>query len=209
MTDDTRQRRVRALVRELNRRRKKQALKADILCNDLLTAQRAFVGQLREIAFAAAFYKTLIGPSDLHELMAAAAGLIRQQFPACGVAFFLRDEHGEQVSVFDSDRPVDPIRDSLEACLHGRLIDPVCAAGKPCTLDDLRELGMSAEPHWLRSISAVAVPLCRPPERIGFIFLYAPLGQPLAARQTAALAGLAPTLAKAIQALQPAPTYPD
>ncbi|HEX41760.1 MAG TPA: GAF domain-containing protein, partial [Phycisphaerales bacterium] len=199
MSNDTRQRRVRALVRELNRRRKKQALRTDILCNDLLAAQRAFVAQLREIAFAAAFYKALVAPSDLHELLTTAAGLIRQQWPACGAAFFLRDEHGEQVTVFDSGRAVDPIRDCLDACFNGRLIDRVCTAGKPCTLDDLYELGMSTEPRWLKGISAVAVPLVRPSERIGFIFLYTPMDQPLTPRQITALANLAPTLARAIQ----------
>ncbi len=209
MSNDTRQQRLRALVRELNQRRKKQALKTDILCNDLIAAQRQFVSQLRDITFSAAFYKVLVAPTDLHELLTSTAGLIKQQYPSVSVAFFLRDEHGEEVTVFDSNRPVDPIRDSLEACFTGRLIDVICATGKPCTLDDLYELGLAADPQWLRSVSGIAIPLTRFTERLGFMFLYTPNRHPLKPRQITTLANLAPTLSKAIISLQPAPTYTD
>ena len=52
--DHQRHQRLRLLLKKLNKDRKKQAKKTDILCNDLIGAQRGFIRKLRSISFSAA-----------------------------------------------------------------------------------------------------------------------------------------------------------
>ena len=50
--NETRNKRVRSLVRKLNKVRKDQTKQIDILCNDMVSAHGDFVKQLKELTFA-------------------------------------------------------------------------------------------------------------------------------------------------------------
>ena len=60
MDHKQRYRRLRLLIARLNKERKKQAKKTDILCNDLIAAQRGFIKRLGTISFAADFYEAIV-----------------------------------------------------------------------------------------------------------------------------------------------------
>jgi len=84
-----RHRRLRLLIRKLNKERKKQAQKIDILCNDFISAQRDFIKRLNTINFTANFYEAIVGITDLSSLLYVAGKLIEDEIPDSNVAFFL------------------------------------------------------------------------------------------------------------------------
>ena len=79
MYQTERHRRLRLLVKKLNRERKRQAKKIDILCNDLIAAQRDFIRRLNTISFTANFYKSIVGASDLARLLNTAGRYVKEE----------------------------------------------------------------------------------------------------------------------------------
>ena len=84
-----RYRRLRLLIGELNKERKRQAKKIDILCNDFISAHRDFIKRLNTINFTANFYEAIVGTTDLSGLLYTAGKLIKDEIPDSKVAFFL------------------------------------------------------------------------------------------------------------------------
>jgi len=89
--DKQRHRRLRLLTKQLNKERKKQAQKIDILCNDLIGAQRNFIKRLNTISFIANFCESIIGTTDLNNLLYTAAGIIQAENNDAHVTFFLKE----------------------------------------------------------------------------------------------------------------------
>lgn len=90
LMNNQRHRRLRLLISKLNKQRKKQAKKIDILCNDFIAAQRNFIDRLNAISFAANFYKSVIGLTDLSKLLHIVSRLIKEELADVNVTFFLR-----------------------------------------------------------------------------------------------------------------------
>jgi hypothetical protein len=88
--DQQRHKRLRLLISKLNKQRKKQAKKIDILCNDFIAAQRDFIERLNAVSFAADFYQSVIGLTDLSKLLHTVSKLIKQEVTHANVTFFLR-----------------------------------------------------------------------------------------------------------------------
>ncbi len=86
--DKQRHRRVRLLIKNLNKKRKKQAEKIDILCNDFIAAQRDFIKSLKTISFIANFYESIIGITDLNSLLYTAVKLIKEENADTNVTSF-------------------------------------------------------------------------------------------------------------------------
>lgn len=89
--DEQRHRRVRLLVKKLNKERKKQAQKIDILCNDLIAAQRSFIKRLSTISFIANFCESIVGATDLNNLLYTAVRIIKAETADASVIFFLKN----------------------------------------------------------------------------------------------------------------------
>ena len=79
--DKQRHKRLRLLIKKLNKKRKKQAKKIDILCNDFIAAQKDFIKSLKTISFIANFYESIIGITDLNSLLHTAVKLIKEKTP--------------------------------------------------------------------------------------------------------------------------------
>jgi len=92
--------RLRLLIKKLNRERKQQAKKTDILCNDFVAAQREFIRRLNTISFTAAFYESILGATDLNDLLYTAAALIKEEIPGSNVTFFLRQPDSFELHMF-------------------------------------------------------------------------------------------------------------
>lgn len=84
-----RHRKLRLLLGKMNKERKKQAQKIDILCNDFISAQGDFIKRLNTINFTADFYETILGTTDLSSLLYTACKLIKNEILDSNVAFFL------------------------------------------------------------------------------------------------------------------------
>ena len=206
MTQDTRRKRLRFLIRNVNRQRRRQARQIDILCRDLIGAQRQFIQHLETVGFAAAFYKGLLGIRDLGRLLDAAGRSLSQQVSQAHLVFHLR-QHGvfRQVSFEgEPEQASDQVR--LIECLTPELAEGICKANRTCGLDDLLGLGLQANPAVVSRLSVVTIPLGRSGRSIGFLFVCRRNDRPLTASEVRRLSAVAPGLVTAIEACEGTPS---
>ena len=198
------------MIRNVNRQRRRQAQQIDLLCHDLIGAQRQFIQHLDTISFAAAFYKSLLGIRDLERLLDTAGGLLGRQVPEGHIMVHLR-QHGlfrRCGSDGQTEADADPVR--LVDCFTAELADGICKANKTCGLDDLLALGLQANPAVVSRLSAVTIPLARAGRSLGFILICRLSHQPLTTADVHRLSAVASGLAAAIEACEPAasPSHP-
>ncbi len=198
MSQTDRQKRLRLLVHKLNRQRKQQASKIDILCNNLISAQRAFLTRLHGISFTAQFYKSLLGAADLNELLTRAGRLIQQELPGAGVSFFLRQADGCAPHTIASDEARLPNEPGPEDCFHSELVDNICKSNRSCSLDDMFGMGLDRSRKGLSRFSMVTLPLNDLGRSLGFILLYRRSPQTLTAEELHTISPMTCGLSQAI-----------
>lgn len=175
MSQSQRQQRLRLLVRKLNRERKQRAQQVDILCNDLIAANRDFVGRLEGVGFAAGFYKALLGTTNLRTLVSRATRLIEQELTDVKVSFFLRHDGPCQLYDFgrsDRSRLAQP---RVEDCFSSELAESICKLNKRCTIDDVVGAGLEGNLQLLNEVSMVTLPLNDLGRALGFVLMYRPM----------------------------------
>ena len=97
MNEKLRHKRLLQLVSRVNRVRKKQAKKIDLICNDLIAAQRSFIKSLNDFSFTANFYESIIGRTELKDLFNVASRFIKDEIGDADVIFFLRKHDNFEV----------------------------------------------------------------------------------------------------------------
>ena len=172
MDDKQRHRRLRLLIKKLNKDRKKQNQKIDILCNDLIAAQRTFIKRLGIINFVANFYESIIGATELNKLLYTAVEFFRAENADINVTFFLRQEENFELFMFESGRPTSTDKQYLESCFTPELMDNISKSNKICSLDDMFAMGLQGNLNELNKISAVTIPLGLLGSSLGFMLVY-------------------------------------
>jgi len=200
--DKQRHRRLRLLIKKLNKDRKKQNLKIDILCNDLITAQRDFIKRLDVINFVANFYESIIGTTDLNKLLYTAVEFIKAENEDANVTFFLRQEENFEIHMFESDRPIDIEKQYIENCFSQELMDSIFKSNKVCTVDDMFAMGLNGNLNELNKISAVTIPLGLLGSSLGFILVYRPSENKLAADEISRISAAISGFSRAITSCQ-------
>jgi len=157
--DKQRHKRLRLLIKELNKNRKKQAQQIDMLCNDLVAAQRGFIKKLKTISFTASFYESILGTTDLNNLLYSAVKQMRRRIDDTQIAFFLRHAESFEVHVFDSGHPPALDKQQLEGCFSQELTESICQSNKVRTLEDIFEMGIGCDFTVLNGVSVVTIPL--------------------------------------------------
>ena len=216
MIADNKQRnkRLRLLIKKLNKERKKQAQKIDILCNDLIAEQRKFINRLNVISFTANFYESIIGLADLEDLLSTAARMIKTETADANITFFLRHEDNPsaelkpnfELHMFESSRPSiiagthysDDDRDRLEDCFSPELMDNIYKSNQVCTLDDMFAMDMQGHLTGLNNVSAVTLPLGIIGSSLGFILIHRSSGKKLTAGEIDRIRAMTGGLAQAI-----------
>lgn len=194
------------MIRNVNRQRKRQARQIDLLCHDLIGAQRQFIRHLETIGFAAVFYKGLLGIRDLGQLLDAAGQALREQTPQAHLVFHLR-QHGlfRQVPPEGGgEQTSDPVH--LIECFTPELAEGICRTNKTCRLDDLLGLGLQVNPAVVSRLSAVTIPLGRSGRSIGFLMVCRRSHHPLTASEIRRLSAVVPGLVIAIESCEGAPS---
>jgi len=174
----------------------------DILCNDLIAAQRDFIKKLGTISFAANFYKTIVEATDLGSLIAMASKLIKDEIPDASVAFFLSKANSFELHMFENDQPIALGKQRLENCFLPELVDNICKANKICTLDDMFAMGLEGNLTGLNKISLVTVPLSRLGSSLGFILIYRSSQNKLTADELSNVTAVTCGLSRAIASCQ-------
>ena len=190
------------LIKKLNKERKKQAKKIDILCNDLIAAQREFIKRLGTISFTANFYEAIVGISELSTLVLTAGKLIKNESPDSNVAFFLRQAENFELHMFESEKPITLEKQDLENCFTAELVSNICKSNKICTLDDMFAMGLQGKLTALNKISAVTIPLGELGSSLGFILIYRSSQNKLTSDELNNITAIAPGLSRAIQSCQ-------
>ena len=167
-----RHKRLHLLLKGLNKQRKRQARKIDILCNDLIAAQRDFIKRLSTISFTAKFYESILATTDLNSLLMQAGKLVEEQIPDANIAFVLREGRGFELHLSESAQPITLDKDSLENCLNAELVDNICKSNKICTLEDMFAMGLQGNLAVLKGTSAVTIPLGQLGSSLGFILIW-------------------------------------
>jgi hypothetical protein len=209
MSQTDRQERLRLLVRQLNRRRKQQASQIDILCHDLIAAQRTFLDRLQGVSFAAQFYKALLGSTDLNDLLERAGRSLREELPEAGVSFFLRQPDGCELHTAQAEE-AGPSQDARpEDCLPPDLVDSICKANRPCTREDMLGMCPAGSLKRLDRLALATLPLSDLGRPLGFLLLYRLAPQVLTAaelqRVSLVLCGLSQAIRSARTPLHASP----
>jgi len=200
--DKQRHRRLRLLIKKLNKDRKKQNLKIDILCNDLIAAQRDFIKRLGIINFAANFYESIIGSTDLNKLLYTAVEFIKAENEDANTTFFLRQEENFELHMFESSRPIAIEKQYVENCFSQELMDSISKSNKVCTIDDMFAMGLQGNLNELNKISAVTIPLGLLGSPLGFILLYRSSENKLSADEISRISAVISGLSRAITSCQ-------
>jgi len=199
MSQTERYQRVRLLVKRLNRERKRQARKIDILCNDLIGAQRSFLHRLQDISFAAEFYRALLSGTDVNRVLAQASRVLRQELPGAGVTFFLRQSEGCEIYAYRGDEALYRLPEGPEEGFDPDLVDHLCKTNRLCFLDDLLSLGLDERADMLNRYSLVTLPLVDLGRSLGFLLLYRRLPEILTAEELGRIAPVMCGLAQAVR----------
>jgi hypothetical protein len=171
MSQSQRQQRLRRLVKKLNRERKRQASQIDILCNDLIGAQRAFVKRLNSVGFAATFYKSLLGATDLRSLLVRADQMLRDELPGVGITFFLRQREGNQLRAVNVHETLTIDDQPLEDYFDPELVDGIYKSNRQCTMNALFGMGLHGNLSELGNVSLTTLPLANLGRPLGFLLL--------------------------------------
>ena len=167
-----RHQRLRLLIKKLNKERKKQAKQIDILCNNIISAQKDFIRRLKVIDFRANFYELIIGATDLNVLLSTAASIIKDETDNANITFFLRQGDSFEIYNFDDSMTVSPDKAHIESCFSPELMTNICMSNKICSIDDMFAMGLQGNLTCFNTISAVTVPFGSAGSVQGFMFIY-------------------------------------
>lgn len=198
MDDKQRHRRLRLLIKKLNKDRKKQNQKIDILCNDLIAAQRNFIKRLGIISFAANFYESIIGTTDLDKLLYTSVEFFKAENTDANITFFLRQEENFELYMFEGGRPIAIEKQYIESCFTQELMDSISKSNKVCTLNDMFAMGLQGNLNELNKISAVTIPLGLLGSSLGFILVYRSSENKLTADEIGRISAVISGLSRAI-----------
>ena len=200
--DNQRHKRLLLLLKKLNKERKKQAKQIDMLCNDLIGAQRAFIRRLNTISFAAGFYESIIGMTDLNDLLYTAVKLLDEQIPGANAVFFLRQGENFDLHMFEINQATALDKGQLESRLTQDLMNNACKANRVCTLDEIFEMGLDGNPTGLDGTSAITIPLGLFGVSVGFMLAYRDSKNKLTGEEIRKISAIAPGLSQAIACCQ-------
>jgi hypothetical protein len=188
-------------IRKLNAIRHKQAQKIDILCNDMVLANKDVIEQLRVLTHTVDFYESITGEIEMPVLLDKAARQVRKFAPESNVAIFLANSNGFELHMAD-DSPIEVDGDKIESYFTEEVVNDICRSTKICSLDDMCKIGLQGNPNVLNNISAAAVPIGRFSEPTGFILICRTAEKQLKAKELEKIATITPGLRNAINACQ-------
>jgi hypothetical protein len=207
VNDEKRNKRLRLLVGQLNKERKKQAKQIDILCNDFIAAQKDFIKSLNTVGFAADFYEMTAGLTDLNELIVTAGNIIKDQIRDANVAFFLLTNNNPdcrrtsfEMHIFESNQPINLEDKRIENFFTTELVNEIAKSNRICTIDDMLAMGLAGNPRCIEKVTAVGLPLNHLGCSLGFMLVYRSSQTPLSNDELKRIAQITPGLARSIAA---------
>lgn len=198
MSEEKRNKRLRFLIARLNKERRKQAKQIDILCNDLIAAQKHFIKTLKVIGFASDFYEAIMGLTEINELLISASNLIKDQIADVNIAFFLLQNDNFEMHIFESDQPINLDDKRIENFFTPELVDNIAQSNRVCSIDDMLTMGLQSNPRYLEKVSMAGLPLNHHGSALGFVLLYRSNKNPFSQEELQSIDHISPGLGRAV-----------
>lgn len=164
-----RSKRVRKLVKTLNKERKSLTKQVEILCTDMINAHRELIENFKLVSFSSAFYQKLLGARSAEELLIATARYIQEFTNDADVAFFLKKENGFEAFNYPA---IFRQRETISLkCFNDEVFHYVCSENRVCDLQDLLNSGLETNLGVLKKFTAAAIPLNYNNNTIGFMLI--------------------------------------
>lgn len=178
-----------------------------MLCNDLIAAQRDFIRRLNTISFAADFYKSIIGITDLARLLTTTRKLIKDELADVNVSFFLRNINSSTVpsGLWDTpegDKLITSAKKCFEKYFTNEVVENICKSNKICSIDEMFAMGLQGNLIELNKISAFAIPLGQFGQSVGFMLVYRSSENKLTADELHKISAVTCGLSRALQSCQ-------
>ncbi len=170
MNKELRNKRLRKLVKAANKERKKLARQVEILCKDMISAQRELIENVKNMSFSSKFYENLLSSQNMDQLLASAAEQIGEFTENSEISFLLKNDDDYEVYGFHScmdNEESFPIKKSF----NKELFQIICRENKTFDLQQLLDAGLCANLGIVKKYNAVAIPLNHFGQVPGFIFL--------------------------------------
>jgi hypothetical protein len=199
--DSNRYMRVRELVRGINRQRKLQARKIDILCTDMVSAHRSMIERLDALTYTNSVYESLAGCSGPAQVLDALSSSFSRRYSDCGTAIIMLDANG--VSVFDTNPDLKADISLLPSCFTGENVRAICSGNRVCAIPELLEMLVEIPPLTAEQSLAAAIPLRLGGDAIGTLLLYNTVEGQLHPGLIHTAIAVSPVIARALAASRP------
>jgi hypothetical protein len=193
------------MVKNLNRQRHQTARQIDIVCMDLVAAQRRFVDHYKKAVFSISFYEKLLACTNFQTMLTIAAAELSPALDNANVSFFYRQDDKIRCFVSENGQPFE--QDDFSDCFTDELVTEVINCNSIMNLNQLIALGLSATPSFLAGINAFTVPMSAENTEAGFILLWKKGNLDSKMAEYAHI--IAPGLSHAISRLMPQPQSAD
>jgi len=197
-----RTKRIRRLVHNLNKAKRQQAKKIDILCNDIIAAQRGFIKKVQTLSFVVDFFESIAGQTDLSIVLPTAVNVIKEAIYNTDFAVFLLEPSNFQVHLFESQKDSGIDGERLIECFTLELVNNICDSNKLCCREDMFAMALQGNLTMLDKLCLVAVPLYCSASPVGFILAYRSGRNKFKADELDKIAAITPGLACVIKSCQ-------
>jgi hypothetical protein len=166
---NTRELRIRRLVRRLNRRRKEQAAQIDILCGSLIESQRKFLAQLGQMNVLLGYYETILPAAAAETVLDNTVQYITRNTPGTAAAIYFQNTFAARAA--DAEAARFPCED-IETCFTPDVCEVICGSARSVSVQEMLEAGLQMNPKLLKTLAMAAIPFGRTSGPRGFILLY-------------------------------------
>ena len=197
-----RRQRVLSVVKKLNKIRKVQGKKIDILCNDMLIAQKQIVSQMLSFDFMIDFYESIIGQHNINKLLNAACQKIIENIPESNIAIYINKDNA-----FRSIHLNENIENNLSSQQLADLFEISTAksigrSNMICGIEEMLSMGLNSSLKSFDNYSIFAVPLSGYSRSEGFILIWRDRATPIDSNELDRLGSVSVPLVKAIRSCQ-------
>ena len=191
--------RLRSLVHDINRQRKIQARKIDILCNDMVRAHRGLLEGLRNLSFTAGVHESLIACYDADEVFKAVSEAFSRRFGTCAAALLLVDGSDITTHCLPGNL-LDTEVSELPSFFTAENVRSICSGNRVHLLPELLQLPVQVPPQSVANSWAVAVPLSFERRDVGVLLFFGSDATKASERLIQSATITAPAIAKALAA---------
>ena len=124
---------------KLNRARKIQAKKIDLLCDDMIKAHRNCLRQLHNFGFVLEYYDKILGLNNPDDLLDTTAQFIHDYLEGANVVIYAQGAVRKRIVEPKSLKNFD--NEQFERCFAGDIIESICNSNDCRNLDGLLEAG--------------------------------------------------------------------